>query len=445
METKALLKYVTVSAKRCHGCTHCMRHCPVEAIRIRNGYAIIDHNKCILCGRCLDDCAYHAISLVSPKALLETNGKVRYLIVQKGFFGHFPTQKHKEVQSALRKLGYHHVVDCRDFKRLGYLWGQMHNSETDNKNISTRCNVIKNLIRKGKVGEENNIRLVPTIAEIITGYIHLFFGKKSKSKTSITITTHCMSENDISHSQHDRIFDADKAVPTYELVNQVQKELWDNKPQSWSVETSEVYSPLHKEFVQISGIDNVLGWIHKNEIKPHDYTRDYHLQGCKDGCYNGSYMSEYSSIIKKRESGYQNKLTDKFDTKTTDRLHQISTYWNEKPDIFIPPKENFKEALIRTERTRKLMCLLPGIDCGVCGAPSCLALAKDISKGIARLSQCVLLDLKWMKNKNVGIDTTMQQIEKIWGDKILQLDCTKKGAQNEIIHNRRDESTDPKK
>ena len=37
---------------------------------------------------------------------------------------------------------------------------------------------------------------------------------------------------------------------------------------------------------------------------------------------------------------------------------------------------------------------LPGIDCGVCGAPNCRAFAEDIVKGLATERECILYTVK---------------------------------------------------
>ena len=34
---------------------------------------------------------------------------------------------------------------------------------------------------------------------------------------------------------------------------------------------------------------------------------------------------------------------------------------------------------------------LPGLDCGACGAPSCEALAEDVVRGLAQVTDCALL------------------------------------------------------
>ena len=51
-----------MDADKCKGCINCMRKCPVQAIRVRNGKASIDYDKCISCGNCIRSCPNRAIS-----------------------------------------------------------------------------------------------------------------------------------------------------------------------------------------------------------------------------------------------------------------------------------------------------------------------------------------------------------------------------------------------
>ena len=52
---------VRLDVSRCRGCTNCLKHCPTEAIRIRDGRAHIIDEKCIDCGACAENCTTHCI------------------------------------------------------------------------------------------------------------------------------------------------------------------------------------------------------------------------------------------------------------------------------------------------------------------------------------------------------------------------------------------------
>jgi ArsR family metal-binding transcriptional regulator len=67
--------------------------------------------------------------------------------------------------------------------------------------------------------------------------------------------------------------------------------------------------------------------------------------------------------------------------------------FNELPEY--EPITQLSHSMVESMRMmadiQKLRGILPGIDCGACGAPSCRALAEDIVRGRARLEDCKIL------------------------------------------------------
>ena len=51
---------VSLDASKCKGCTTCLKRCPTEAIRIRDGRAVINSKRCIDCGECIRVCPHKA-------------------------------------------------------------------------------------------------------------------------------------------------------------------------------------------------------------------------------------------------------------------------------------------------------------------------------------------------------------------------------------------------
>ena len=52
---------VKVDIETCTGCEACVSVCPVDAIKIENGKAIIGE-ECVDCGACIAQCPVEAIS-----------------------------------------------------------------------------------------------------------------------------------------------------------------------------------------------------------------------------------------------------------------------------------------------------------------------------------------------------------------------------------------------
>ena len=60
MEKKQIYHSVKLEKDRCVGCTTCLKRCPMECIRVRNGKASILYELCIDCGVCVRICPHNA-------------------------------------------------------------------------------------------------------------------------------------------------------------------------------------------------------------------------------------------------------------------------------------------------------------------------------------------------------------------------------------------------
>ena len=69
---------VSLVSDKCKGCTTCLKRCPTEAIRIRDGHAVINSIRCIDCGECIKVCPYKAKKATHDD--LSVLGKYKYTI-----------------------------------------------------------------------------------------------------------------------------------------------------------------------------------------------------------------------------------------------------------------------------------------------------------------------------------------------------------------------------
>ena len=93
--------------------------------------------------------------------------------------------------------------------------------------------------------------------------------------------------------------------------------------------------------------------------------------------------------------------------------------------------ENMSLAMKKMERKRRIMCFLPGFDCGGCGAPDCQTLAEDIVQGRAQISHCVFIRQQMVRQKLLSNEKAYKITESIWGSERLEKNCNKIGAEDE--------------
>ena len=85
----------------------------------------------------------------------------------------------------------------------------------------------------------------------------------------------------------------------------------------------------------------------------------------------------------------------------------------------------------KLSKAQRIICFLPGIDCGACGAPNCQALAEDMVQGKAKMSDCVFLQQRWQNEGKIGVEKAFLNLEKRWGEGRFNADCNKRGRRNE--------------
>ena len=106
------------------------------------------------------------------------------------------------------------------------------------------------------------------------------------------------------------------------------------------------------------------------------------------------------------------------------KLEPYSTYI--KQHAYIEPIEprgiqqldpNPRQAYQKLQQLENLRNLLPGIDCGICGAPTCRALAEDIVNKQAKITECYFVNMSLVEKGKFTHERSLKITENIWGKK----------------------------
>ena len=141
---------VFLDREKCNGCTTCLRHCPTEAIRIRDNHAVIDEQRCIDCGECIRVCPHHAKYAVSEHFNEIINYKYRIALPAPALYGQFNNLENVDyVLTGLKRMGFDSITEVSkgaelisDATRKLFEQGQIKTPA-----ISSACPAVVRLIR----------------------------------------------------------------------------------------------------------------------------------------------------------------------------------------------------------------------------------------------------------------------------------------------------------
>ena len=102
----------TVDASRCDGCLACMRVCPTQAIRVRDGRVSVRQELCIDCGSCLTACSRGVFAPTTRTLADFDDYAFRVAIPSPVLYGQFPLDvKPQHIAQGLLAVGFDAVWD----------------------------------------------------------------------------------------------------------------------------------------------------------------------------------------------------------------------------------------------------------------------------------------------------------------------------------------------
>jgi iron only hydrogenase large subunit-like protein len=446
---------LAVHPEKCTGCTHCMTVCPTKAIRVNKGKARILVNKCVDCGECYKACPVSAISVEQDDLDLIFRYKTRVILIPSILAGQF---SHKipvaEIYRALGEIGFTHVYHVESTVDMVLEAYQEYAGKTEVRPlISSFCPAIVRLIQVRFPSLVGNIMRVHPPIDITAFYyreklknegleagsIGLFYATPCAAKIAAIKSPVGDTESgltgvinmDFLYNKICRIL----GKSSKEQVMPVVDNLLNSRGIVWSLTRGEA-EHSKKRALAVDGIRNVTEILESLENGTLGIVDFLELRACDEGCAGGILMSgnRFLTVERLRKQAAErleenNELTmkpgDSYDLRNHRLVGNIEPRNAEKLD------ENLSAAMKKMERIRRMMCFLPGFDCGACGAPGCETLAEDIVHGRAGISNCIFMQQMMLKKGRMSIEKAFSITEKIWGTERLEKNCNKLGAEDE--------------
>lgn len=168
----------------------------------------------------------------------------------------------------------------------------------------------------------------------------------------------------------------------------------------------------------VDEMHNVIDFLEQLEEDENTNLNFLELDACAEGCAGGVLTVRNRFLANERLRHWAQSLPSELDDALQERIDQYQDIIRNDMEMERPiPSEalvwdtDTSKAIHKMENSRMIANALPGIDCGLCGAPTCRTLAEDIARSEASIRQCVVLKLKDPK--------LMNQLSKIWGDRSL--------------------------
>ena len=399
---------VRLDADLCMGCINCIKRCPTQAIRVRNGKAQINSKFCIDCGECIRVCPHHAKHATYDKLDVLKQYEYTVALPAPSLYSQFNNLDDVNiVLNALLMMGFHDVFEVSAAAELVSEATREYLSENPDRlpAISTACPSVVRLIR---VRFPNLIpNLLPLnppveVAAILAAEKAMKETGLPREKIGIIFISPCPSKVTYvksplgtDHSEVDRVLAIKEVYP--QLLS-CMKAVGDAPPEigtsgkigiSWGRSGGEASGLFTEEYLAADGIENVIRVLEDMEDQKFTNLKFVELNACNGGCVGGVLTVEnpYVAEVKlKRLRKYMPVARSHIEGNAEELVK-----WTK--DVQYEPVFNLgntmMESFARLNQVERLCKKLPGLDCGSCGAPTCKSLAEDIVRGEAVESDCV--------------------------------------------------------
>lgn len=413
-ENEKVRHSVMLDINKCKGCTNCIKRCPTEAIRVRNGHAQIEDRLCIDCGECIRTCPYKAKKATYDRFEDFADYKYKIALPAPALYGQFEELTDMDyLLTALIEYGFDEVFEVARAAEIASDYTRRfleENTDFPRPVISSACPVIARLIgirypllRDQVLPVLAPIEIAARIArrealerhpELSEDDICVLFISPCPAKISYVRSPLGIEKSDVDGA----LSISDLYFGLRSKINSIDKPYVDSKSGiigiGWASTGGEAKALFNDKYLAADGIENVikvLDEIDNGNIKNVDFVE---LNACSGGCVGGVLNIENPYIAKARLQTLKRYLPvsmnrDKIDNKNYDWEEELL----HEQDMSL--SSDRKEAMRKMRDIETIWSSLPQIDCGSCGAPTCRALAEDIVKGRARMENCVIV----MKNR----------------------------------------------
>lgn len=404
---------VVLNPDRCIGCTCCLKICPTEAIRLKGGKASIIAERCIDCGECIRVCPDNAKNAITDDFSILKNFKYTVALTLPILYGQFRRDINPGlILSALKTLGFNEALDTSIGSEVVDTVGRsIIDCYKAKPVINSSCPAILRLIQVRFPELLDNIIDIETPVEITARMV-----KKRVVQTTglnmhdvgIILITPCTArvtsiKNPL--GMEESYVDATISIkdiygPLLKALNCNELRVTDNASPTqrgmlWYSTEGQISSFNGVNTLAVDGINNAIPILEEIEMGRLNNISYIEITSCPGSCLGGPLTVENRFIALNRIKKIAYSLAAFNPSKD-----EIQRYINMYEEGFIRfnrkilPKSVMSLDKDITKSIKKMDCIqnivkdLPGINCGICGSPTCQAFAEDIVTGRSSGTVC---------------------------------------------------------
>lgn len=401
---------VYLDEQKCNGCTTCLKHCPTEAIRIRDGHAVISQERCIDCGECIRVCTNNAKKSACGKLSDMDKFKWKIALPAPSLYGQFENLEDVDyVLNGLLALGFDDVFEVSAAAELvsAYTRKYLKTEGVKKPAISSACPVIIRLIAlRFPSLTENIIHMLPPMEvaanlarekalrehpELKPEEIGVCFISPCPAKVSYVRDgfAEYKSKVDVVVSMSDIYFQLIAVMKPEDNIDTVSNSGMIGI--GWASSGGEATAIFNESYLAADGIDNVIRVLDQIENGNIPQLEFIELNACTGGCVGGVMAVQNPFIAKARLQSLRRYLPVSRNFIGGDNEYIPEDFLFDELPTYHPItrlSDSMAESMRMMADIQSLRDELPGIDCGSCGAPSCRAFAEDVIKGNADIGKC---------------------------------------------------------
>lgn len=402
--------YNSVNLKKdlCMGCINCIKRCPTQAIRVRDGKAEIVKEFCIDCGECIRICPHHAKEATYDSPEIMKRFEYNVALPAPSFYGQFNNLDDINiVLTGLKRMGFDDVYEVSQAAEIVSELTRKYVAENKEKwpIISTACPSVVRLIQ---IRFPNLIdHLLPIYAPVDLAAISA--RKKAMIETGLPSekigiifispcpakVTAVKSPIGIKKSYIDGVLAMKEVYTTILPFMKESIKAVEDLSQSgrigigWGGSGGEAGALLTDNYLAADGIENVIRVLDDLEDQKFEQLEFIELNACSGGCVGGVLTVENPYVAKVRLKRLRKYLPVACNHLDTEDITEANWTANVQFEPVFKIGKNIRDSINKMSRVEELCEKFPGLDCGSCGAPTCKALAEDIVRGVAQEEDCI--------------------------------------------------------